>query len=416
MPRSGCKNRNGKPRVSDRTLIRIARGLWVFSVLLSPLLLLLLYLNGYPWKLFGAQVFTLVMAQSYPLIGMLIVARQPRNPISWLFPVVFTFFIGALMSEYARYALITRHGALPGGVLAAWVGGWIYRPGFCALLLFLPLLFPTGRLPSPRWRPVAWLALGLMTFFTVVDIFKPDLEDPFNKYGTNPIGVGHKGGMLESVDSFGLPLLFITSFVCLASLFLRFHRARGDERQQLKWLVYAVVVMAICLVTIVFSSGLPNWLDEVGFGLLLAALPVATGIAILKYRLYDIDVIVNRTLVYGALTASLVLVYFVGVVVLQNIFRALTGSESQLAVVVSTLAIAALFQPWRRRVQSFIDRRFYRRKYDAAKTLEAFSTVLREETNLADLNARLLAVVRQTMQPEHVSLWLRESEHKLERR
>jgi len=192
------------------------------------------------------------------------------------------------------------------------------------------------------------------------------------------------------------------------SLILRLRRARGVQRQQLKWFVYSAVMMGSGFAaSILFSSGLANsiaWtLGILGF----MVLPVATGIALLRYRLYDIDALINRTLVYGALTASLIVIYLGGIAVLQGMFRALTGQESSLAVVASTLVIAALFSPFRHRLQGFIDRGFYRKKYDAARTLESFSTKLRDETDLDSLGDDLVAVVRETVQPEHASLWLR---------
>ena len=212
-------------------------------------------------------------------------------------------------------------------------------------------------------------------------------------------------GLLYEIFNYTFPLLVVASG---AAVIVRFRQSRGDERQQLKWFAYAVGVMVFVFVT---------WFSLVVIGLVgptslmyeapLIGLPVATGIAILRYRLYDIDVIVNRTLVYGSLTLVLALMYFGGIVVLQRLFVTLTGEQSTLAVVASTLLIAALFTPLRRRIQSFIDRRFYRRKYDAAKTLEAFSATLRDETDLDALRNDLVGVVRETMQPAHVSLWLR---------
>jgi hypothetical protein len=189
---------------------------------------------------------------------------------------------------------------------------------------------------------------------------------------------------------------------------VRFRRSRGDERQQIKWFAYAVAVMVV-LFTLGQSLGLTQvvLVAPLVFALPLTGLPVAAGIAILKYRLYEIDILINRTLVYGSLTVMLIALYFGVVVLLQSVFVALTGEQSTLAVVASTLLIAALFNPLRRRIQAFIDRRFYRSKYDARKTLEALSSKLRDETNLEALNAELVGVVRETMQPERVSLWLR---------
>jgi hypothetical protein len=201
-------------------------------------------------------------------------------------------------------------------------------------------------------------------------------------------------------------MLLLAGLGAVLSLFVRFRRARGDVRQQIKWFASAAALTLAWISVAEQQSGAIVALSAL---LVIPSIPIATGIAILRYRLYDIDLIINRTLVYGSLTVMLALIYFGGVATIQAIFRALTSQEQQpqLAVVVSTLLIAALFNPLRRRIQSFIDRRFYRRKYDARKTLEAFSAKLRDETDLNALSDDLVGVVAETMQPAHVSLWLR---------
>ena len=266
-------------------------------------------------------------------------------------------------------------------------------------------MFPDGRLPSPRWRPVAWCAaLGVIGFVAGSALQPGPLED-FPQI-TNPYGVDSPIVMVEVA---GALLGAVSMVASAASLIVRMRRAGRVERQQIKWLAYggAVVVGAVFV-----GGAISVWKVNVGISIIgfrLLGLPVFTGIAMVKHRLYDIDVVINRTLVYGSLTVTLALVYFGGVTATQVLFRALTGQERlpQLAVVVSTLAIAALFDPLRRRIQSFIDRRFYRRKYDAQKTLETFSSRLRDETDLDALSGDLEGVVRETMQPAHVSLWLR---------
>jgi hypothetical protein len=249
--------------------------------------------------------------------------------------------------------------------------------------VFLPLLFPDGHPPSYRWRPVAWLG-GLSIGLTVVSsmiVLWPERGPALVTGDESPSHIVH-----VLVDFIAVPMLFVAGLSAVISLLVRFRRARGDERQQMKWFASAAVLSLVWI--IVFGQYSPRVLPEaivaLSFLLVIPSIPLATGIAILRYRLYDIDRIINRTLVYGSLTAALVALYFVGIVVLQRLFVALTGEKSTLAVVASTLVIAALFTPLRRRMQSFIDRRFYRRKYDARKTLEAFSAQLRDET---DLNA-----------------------------
>ena len=217
-----------------------------------------------------------------------------------------------------------------------------------------------------------------------------------------------------------LPLLPMCMFASAVSLVMRYRSSRGDVRQQIKWIAFAASLVAITyLIAMVASlihpseawltAGSVLWLNLLTIAALLSfvTIPIAVGFAVLRYRLYDIDLLINRTLVYGSLTAMLVALYFGGIVVLQRVFVILTGQRSTIAVVVSTLLIAALFNPLRRRIQSFIDRRFYRRKYDARKTLEAFSVKLRDATDLDILSDDLVGVVRETMQPAHVSLWLR---------
>ena len=260
-------------------------------------------------------------------------------------------------------------------------------------------------LPSPRWRPVLWGTVGSVVLFTLASWLSPETNDLRLTSVRNPFGLESEiMGLLYEFFNYTFPLLIVASGT---AVIVRFRRSRGDERQQLKWFAYAVAVMIVVFV-IWFSFTLVGLVSPTSllYEVPLIGLPVATGIAILKYRLYDIDFIVNRTLVYGSLTALLAVIYFVGIVLLQRLFVALTGQQSTLAVVASTLLIAALFNPLRRSIQSFIDRRFYRRKYDARKALEAYSLKLRNETDIEALNDDLVGVVRETMQPAHVSLWL----------
>jgi hypothetical protein len=280
-------------------------------------------------------------------------------------------------------------------------------PGLGLSLVFLPLLFPDGHPPSHRWRPVAWLG-GLSIGLTVVSstiLLWPERGPALLTGDESPSHVVH-----VLVDFIAVPMLFVAGLGAVISLFVRFRRARGDERQQIKWFVSAAALTLVWITVFGQASlrGLPEAMVALSFLLVVPSIPIATGIAILRYRLYDIDRIINRTLVYGSLTLMLALVYFGGVTVTQALFQTLTGQERlpQLVVVASTLVIAALFMPLRRRIQSFIDRRFYRRKYDARKTLEAFSAKLREETDLDALSEDLTSVVSETMQPAHVSLWL----------
>ncbi len=345
-----------------------------------------------PWH---AQAVSVVGIVGAPILGGLIASRRPENPYGWLW---LGFGVGLALQQlgqsYAAYALVVEPGSL---VAPRAISQLLARGGPLALTLapFLLLLFPTGHLPSGRWRWLAWIAAMAGVVFLLLSLIFPSPDKV--------------GGMITIMVVTVVSVIFATLILAALSLVVRYRRASGVERQQLKWFALAAVLAGAFVVGIPLS--LDRLLGDALWNLLNAAtnaaLYAAIGIAILRYRLYDIDLIINRTLVYGSLTATLVLVYVGGIVLLQRLFVALTGQKSTLAVVASTLLIAALFNPLRHRLQSFIDRRFYRRKYDARKTLEAFSAKLRDETNLDALNAELVGVARETMQPAHVSLWLR---------
>jgi len=354
-----------------------------------------------------SPVLAVVTVLSFSTIGAVIASRRPDNLIGWLFCAI--GFLGGmrlLSTEYPAYLLVAESGLAPGGEVLAWIACWLWVPDV-GLFILLALLFPNGRLPSTRWRPLAWFIGVVITTGTVAVALSPGpirglelIENPLGVEGMPTIAV-----LTEA-------LLYALGLVAVASLLVRLRRSRGVERQQIKWFAYAVVLLATStVITYVLSEASSlRWLGWAAFLPAMvgdAGLPVAVSIAVSRYRLYEIDLLINRTLVYGSLTATLVAFYLVGIVVLQRIFVLLTGQESTLAVVASTLAIAALFNPLRRGLQRFVDRRFYRRKYDARRTLEAFSGKLREETDLEALNSELVGVVSETMQPEHVSLWLR---------
>jgi hypothetical protein len=309
-------------------------------------------------------------------------------------------------SEYAIYTQLAVPGSFPASKAAAWLMCWLWVPA-AGPSVFLLLLFPDRQLPNRRWRWFAWFSLLLILVGTISQALAPG-SVYYLRAIHNPLGV--EG--LPNVGELIATVMFTLVFVSAGSLFVRRLRASGVERQQLKWFTYAsTLAISGPILTYTISEALGAlWLKWAGYALMgvgLVGVPISMGIAILRYRLYEIDTLINRTLVYGALTATLVALYFGDIVLLQRLFVALTGEKSTLAVVASTLVIAALFSPLRRRMQSFIDRRFYRSTYDARKTLEAFSAKLRDETNLDALSADLVGVVRETMQPAHVSWWLR---------
>jgi len=394
-----------------RTAALLAWSLWALSMALTALSLLLLILNSshpeVPVYTFWAE--NVLFSIGYSTVGAVIVPRLPSgNATGWLFCAIgLLWAVIHFIGEYAIYTLLAAPGSLPAGELATWIYSWLWVPSL-GLLVFLSLLFPNGRLPSARWRWFARLSALLTLVGMVLAAFSPGQIILGLSAIRNPLGVEGLPNAYKPVQA----LMLILIAVSVASLLMRRLYARGVERQQTKWFTYTSAVAASgAILQYIISEPLELlWLGGVGHALVLtglAGMPISMGIAITRYRLYDIDIIINRTLVYGPLTATLVALYFGGIVLLQRVFVVLTGQKSTLAVVASTLVIAALFTPLRRRIQSFIDRRFYRRTYDARKTLEAFSAKLRDETDLNALNTELVGVVRQTMQPAHVSLWLR---------
>jgi hypothetical protein len=344
---------------------------------------------------------------AFMVVGALVVARRPANAIGWLFSAIGLLALGvSLAGEYSQYAYVTQPGRLPFAVGAVWYLAWAAFLVFGLTFTFTLLLFPTGRLLSPRWRPIAWLAAIEIIANSVLAALQPTLRLEYAaRTIPNPIGISGLPGPEQGAVGAVLGGLFIAvSLAACASLVLRFRRARGEERQQLKWFAYA----AALLVTgnVVGALVRPSSGDLIA-ALTIALLPVAAGIAILRYRLYEIDRLINRTLVYGLLTAVLGGGYAGAVLVLGQLFGGVTGDPPSWAVAGATLAVAALFQPARRRIQAVVDRRFNRRKYNTATTIQAYSTRLRDQIDLDTLSTELLAVVDQTMEPTRVSLWLR---------
>ena len=388
--------------MNARIALPLAWSLWALSVASAAFGVFFLYLNGSFAPFFEESLgVDAAVAVTYSTVGAVIASRRPGNAVGWLFCTIGLLLgIEIFAVEYAKYALLTRPGVLPAGVVAAWLGTWVWVPGVVLNVTFLLLLFPDGRPPSPRWWPVAWIAAALAALGSFVIGVMPWDELNVGVPADNPFEIAGIEALEREIFAFVVVPGAASVLLSILSLILRFRRAQGVERQQLKWFVYAG---GLYVLTIFIPINVVHNLQV----LTVTFLPIAAGVAILRYRLYDIDRLINRTLVYGALTVVLALVYFGGVVSLQYALRSLTGQESQLAIVASTLAIAALFTPLRRRIQVLIDRRFYRKKYDAAKTLEAFGSRLRRETDLDALSADLVGVARETLQPAHVSLWLR---------
>ena len=411
--------------LSDRTLRRLAWAVWWFFLAMLAV--------GLPFELAeqsrsaeawgGAQggaadVAFIVMLLAFPLTGLLILRRLPRNTIGWLLQAVgLVWGLNGLAANYASYGLVVNPGSLPGADVVAALNEGIWAPGIGLMGTFLILLFPDGHLPSRAWRPVAWLCAVTMVLVAVAVVLDPGrLEESPVPTMSNPLAQEWAAPVLEVALAVLVPLLALCIVASAVGLVSRFRHSRGIERQQLKWLATAgAAVAAVFLVTIVSTlltlatSPTPAWvtgLQAVSMPVFVL-LPVAIGVAILQHRLYDVDVVINRALVYGLLTAALAGVYLGSVLLLQRALEPLT-SQSDLAVAGSTLAVAALFRPVRARIQAGVDRRFYRSRYDAAQTLDVFVDRLRHQVDLDAVGDDLRTAVRETVQPAHLSLWLRQ--------
>jgi hypothetical protein len=350
----------------------------------------------------------------FSILGMLIITRLPDNRVGWLMLII---ALGAVNPSTVIIAsLPTPPTSLsPGLWLILWLNNWVWISVIIPILL-IPLHFPTGRPPSRRWNWVNWLAIGLGLFFMLLTAFLTPIGPLDNKEWMlpNPIGFipDDVANPVTTVLFLGLATMAIASVI---SLIVRYRRAQEIERHQIKWLLYVTALFAVTYSVTGMnsdsSSPLIRTVNVLGTPLLLA-IPIAIAIAILRYRLYDIDILIRRTLQYALLTGLLALVYFGSVVLLQSIFRALTGESSQAAVVISTLGIAALFNPLRHRIQDIIDSRFYRQKYNAEQIMAEFAATARNETDLEALTTQVVNIVQNTMQPESQSLWLKEGTKK----
>jgi hypothetical protein len=380
--------------VSPRSAVRLAWGLWGLAVGLLAAAVALA-----PWLVPGYIGVQGLLSLAFLTVGAFLAGRRPGNAVGWLllgWGGVMAF--SAVTGAYVERGLIRDPGSLPGPDWAAWAEAVVWHPAF-ALLAFLLLLFPHGRLPSRRWRPFAWFTVAVYLTLSLSAALAPGAVELYYPEATPPIRVG-VAGLADAVFGWLLPGQLLLLAVALLSLVARLRRATGEERQQVKWFVHTVVTVVVLFIAgiVVFGAG---YLFPL-FGLI----PVSVAVAVFKFRLYEIDRLINRTLVYGLLTALLVGVYAGLVFLLGRLLDTATG-DSALAVAASTLAVAALFQPARRRVQELVDRRFNRRRYDAARTVEGFALRLRDHVDLDALHGELLAVVDQTVQPTRASLWLR---------
>jgi hypothetical protein len=379
------------------SLFAITAGLMIGGVVID-------LLAGSSFELSG--VFIWLIAFVFAAVGALIAIRQPANKLGWIFlGVALSAGLAEITSAYADYWTNGKGGVQAIAEAAAWYASLSWMPFILVPATFLLLLFPDGHLLSARWRPIAWCAaIGIIGGFVATGLTAGQLED--YPQLANPYAVD--SGLIDLLTGLAWLALLIGVLGSAASLVIRYRRAAGDRRLQMKWLALAGGVAAVTFPVAIAGSDL--WGDgvaNVAIMISVIAIPIAAGIAILRYRLYDIDVVVNRTVVYGVLTATLAGVYIASVLLLQVVLNGATG-DSSLAVAASTLGVAALFRPARTRIQRGVERRFFRRRYDARVTLEAFAGRLRDEVALDALSLELRNVVTETVQPEHVSLWLRE--------
>jgi hypothetical protein len=358
----------------------------------------------------GHDVVFSIWAIAYATVGVVIGVRRPGNAVGWLLlGAGIAFAQDTMFFEYANSALGPRPG--PGGVFALWFGNATSTFAL-ALIPLAVLCFPDGRLPSPRWRPVAWLSLGTAVCTFVGLNFTAGRIDPAVPF-QNPVGIGGAGGILVVIQVLGWIFALVCFAAAGAATMLRLRRSEGELRQQMKWVAYAAAVLGVLWAQWTASYLLPFHsaalvdIELVVVTLAMAGVPVSMGIAILRYRLYGIDVIIRKTLVYALLVGSLGIVYLAVIALIERIFQTAAGQSSALAVTASTLVAAAVFQPLRARLQHAVDHRFYRDEYDAAITLQAFSGRLRDQIDLDTLQREVLAAVQTTLQPDHATLWLR---------
>lgn len=411
MPRARTSSR-------ARSIMSRSRGQWLLAASMALAALILTSLATFVLLVIIAGPTTvdlgrngmagLVLGFTYPIIGWLVASRRPDHPIGWILLVVgLSQGLNAYVGAYATYGLIAVPGSLPLADVASWVSTLAWSPGFLGLIL-LVLVFPDGRLPTPRWRPVVWLlAVGMLALAPLsiadwpyrgsglLEGAGPDLSlDPFLSAA-------------DTLQNAGFVLVMVAAVAALASVLVRYRRSRGTERQQVRWFAWAAAgeVGALILISIL---QLPTPAAALVSILALPLVPIAVGVAILRYRLYEIDRIISRTIGYGLVTGVLVAAYAALTLLLSGPFGAITGG-GPLAVALSTLAVAALFQPLRRRIQRVVDRRFDRARYDGERTSAAFGGRLRDEVDLSTVTADLDATVRRVLAPDDVTVWLRGS-------
>jgi hypothetical protein len=357
----------------------------------------------------GALIFALAFAAIQiftAVVGAVVASRLPENAVGWVLLAIGTALgITNTSSAYGTLGTTTSKGPLPADNIAAWVGSWTFVPVIFGGVMLLIYVFPNGHFLSAAWRRTAQVSAVIVACATFVDALRPGKLDDASGIQNPVAATGWLRDVVTTAQPITDPLALPVFGLAAAALIVRFRRSRGIERQQLKWISTALVLVAVSLGLTAGSHGIFGELTFFFALFALAAMPVATGVAMLRYRLYDIDVVINRALVYGALTAVLAGVYLGAVLLLGLVLNPIAGG-SGLSIAASTLAVAAMFRPVRSRVQDTVDRRFFRAKYDAAQTLTTFGSHLRDQVDLEDIGTDLMTVVTETVQPAHVSLWL----------
>jgi len=399
--------------MSKRTAFWLAWLTWALYLLIAFATLFLQLKGSRGTSSVLNDVFAALILLAFATVGALIASRRRENRIGWLCCIsTLVWALGNLLLECAMYSFITAPGSLPAGALVGSIGNWLRGLGFYLTLTYLLLLFPSGHLPSRRWRFLAWIIFSVLAVFSISSLLSPYPYvniDPRLANIRNPLGILIGNDLFDGLANFLPLLLFLCVIACIVAVIARFRRAEGIERQQLKWFTYGtalsiLMIIAIALLVLFTPSGNgTGWV----FYVAVVFIPVSAGIAILRYRLYDIDVLINRTLVYGLLTTTLLAVYLLLVFGGQHLLSSFLDPNNGVVLVASTLVVATLFQPLRHRLQQTVDRRFYRSRYDAAQVVARFSDTLRQEVNLEQLCGHLLTVVQETVQPEQVSIWLR---------
>jgi hypothetical protein len=398
---------------------RLAMASTLLISVASVLLTLVVWLGaGSGWMSSGARgsfdfasVLYALMAPMTAVVGALILWSHPHNRVGWIM-LALGFCLGLTMftQAYAVFGANRMPNPLPGYEWAALVSQFAWALVFLPGILLL-LLFPTGNFLSPRWRWVAWCAVIVVVGGSVPLFFATPVEVAGVSVA-NPLGALPTERVLP-VASAGFALILVLLTISLVGIVLRYQRAQGSERQQIKWLMYAAAVL---ITAESFGFILPsNTIGALLINLTALGIPIAIGIAILRYHLYDIDIIIRKTLTYSIVVGLLLFIYFGSVILLQRIVAGMIGNNSEIITVISTLIIAALFVPLRNRIQEAIDRRFYRKKYDAQQVLQKFAVTVRDETDLDKLTGELLNVVNETMQPKNTSVWLKKSEPEVKR-